>query len=315
VTAFPESDAPGRQEHTPLFSVVIATYNYGHMIERTIASVLAQTCKDFELIVIDDGSTDDTRERLEQYGDRVRYHYKENGGQSSAYNLGADLAKGRFIYILDSDDGLFPDALESFASAIRLQGHEAGSCLYFGGYVSVSENGGEKVREGTDAPSDPYQRLHAFLTKRLIGLKNGSFVIPRDAFSVIRYPEHLRNNTDIVFLGQAVALYPAIQIHKLVLRSCDHELRVRKQLQKVVEAGTAPVETLFDPAIIPARLMRLKRLHLGMRLRSIARMYYLNEQYLDARSAYLKALLTSPRSMFDLASFRRFVMAWMRSMS
>lgn len=93
---------------SPTFSIVIATYNYGHLIERAIQSVLHQTHAPHEIIVVDDGSTDDTAERMRRYADRVRYVRKENEGQSSAYNLGALTASADFVYILDAETSSAP---------------------------------------------------------------------------------------------------------------------------------------------------------------------------------------------------------------
>jgi len=86
-------------------SVIIPTYNRSHLVKEAIESVLQQTYTDFEVLVIDDGSTDDTRSVVQQISDgRVRYYYKDNGGQSSARNLGLIKAKGKYIAYLDEDD-------------------------------------------------------------------------------------------------------------------------------------------------------------------------------------------------------------------
>ncbi|HPS02553.1 MAG TPA: glycosyltransferase [Candidatus Sumerlaeota bacterium] len=96
----------------PTVSVVIPTYNRAQIVLDTVDSVLAQTYRDFELIVVDDGSTDNTRETLQKYGDRIRYVYKENGGVSDALNYGINLAEGEWIGILGSDDTWLPQKLE-----------------------------------------------------------------------------------------------------------------------------------------------------------------------------------------------------------
>ena len=98
----------------PTVSVVIATYNYGRFLSEAIDSVLAQTFKDFEVIVVDDGSTDNTSEVILIYLSRHNFHYikKENGGQASAKNRGIDESKGEFIAFLDADDVWFPTKLE-----------------------------------------------------------------------------------------------------------------------------------------------------------------------------------------------------------
>jgi glycosyltransferase involved in cell wall biosynthesis len=95
----------------PKISVIIPTYNRVHLIKDAIESVFNQTYQDFELIIIDDGSTDSTKEVLAEYGERLQYIYQDNQGRSAARNHGIALAKGEFIAFLDSDDVWFPDKL------------------------------------------------------------------------------------------------------------------------------------------------------------------------------------------------------------
>ncbi|MBI5744855.1 MAG: glycosyltransferase [Elusimicrobia bacterium] len=101
------------------FSVIIGTYNYGRYIEEAVDSVLAQDFPrgEFELIVVDDGSTDDTALRLARYGRGVKYFYQENSGQASAFNTGLREASGEFVCLLDADDAWKPDKLKAAAAA------------------------------------------------------------------------------------------------------------------------------------------------------------------------------------------------------
>jgi len=96
----------------PLVSVVIPAHNSSRLISRAIDSVLSQTWTSVEVIVVDDGSTDDTLEVLGGYGPRICVLQKENGGPSSARNLGIANARGEFIAFLDSDDYWLPEKLE-----------------------------------------------------------------------------------------------------------------------------------------------------------------------------------------------------------
>lgn len=96
----------------PTISVIIHTYNNEKFIGETIESVLSQTYKDYEIIIVDDGSTDNTRAALLPYMDKIRYHYKENGGIASAKNAGIKLSKAKFIAFFDHDDLWVPDKLK-----------------------------------------------------------------------------------------------------------------------------------------------------------------------------------------------------------
>jgi glycosyltransferase involved in cell wall biosynthesis len=93
-------------------SVIIPTYNRASMVVEAVESVLAQEMTNLELIVINDGSTDDTEERLTTYGSRLKYHQQENSGVSAARNRGITLSTAPLIAFLDSDDLWFPSKLQ-----------------------------------------------------------------------------------------------------------------------------------------------------------------------------------------------------------
>lgn len=97
----------------PRVSVIVPTYNRAAYVVRAVESVLAQTVKDFEIIVVDDGSTDNTKDVLGQYQDKIRYIYQENKGPSAARNSGVLNARGEYIAFLDSDDRWLPDMLSA----------------------------------------------------------------------------------------------------------------------------------------------------------------------------------------------------------
>jgi glycosyltransferase involved in cell wall biosynthesis len=100
--------------NNPLVSVIIPTFNRSLYLEQAVMSVLRQTYKNLECIVVDDGSTDNTHEIINKLGSRdsrIKYFYKENGGVSSARNFGINKSKGEWIQFLDSDDWLNHDKI------------------------------------------------------------------------------------------------------------------------------------------------------------------------------------------------------------
>ena len=104
----------------PFFSVVIPVYNRADVFAMALQSVLDQTEQDFEIIVVDDGSTDDPKSAIDRYSDsRIRFLRQENKGGGAARNAGIDLARGRFIAFLDSDDWFLPTSSGDDASASR----------------------------------------------------------------------------------------------------------------------------------------------------------------------------------------------------
>lgn len=120
-------------------SVIIPTYNRRDYVQEAIDSVLAQTYTDYEIIVIDDGSTDDTGDVLPvRYGDRIHYEWQENQGESVARNRGIELAQGEYIAFLDSDDLWLPEKLAK--QVVFLETHpDAGSVICQG--IVIDESG------------------------------------------------------------------------------------------------------------------------------------------------------------------------------
>lgn len=104
----------------PFVSVIIPSYNRASVLEKSIRSVLEQTYSALEVIVVDDGSTDNTREVVDSIEDsRLRYFWQRNGGACVARNYGARQAKGEYIAFHDSDDVWHPDKLEKQMAAIQ----------------------------------------------------------------------------------------------------------------------------------------------------------------------------------------------------
>lgn len=101
------------------FSVVIPVYNRARFLRQAIDSVLSQTFTDFEVIAVDDGSTDESPEILRSYGSRIKVVRQENQGPEVARNTGVAVAQGEYIAFLDSDDFFFPHTLESYERVIQ----------------------------------------------------------------------------------------------------------------------------------------------------------------------------------------------------
>jgi len=96
-------------------SVLINNFNYARYLGQCIDSVLSQDYPDFEIVVVDDGSTDDSRQIIAAYGDRIVSVLKENGGQASSFNAGFAAASGDILFLLDADDAFLPGKLTRIA--------------------------------------------------------------------------------------------------------------------------------------------------------------------------------------------------------
>ena len=153
----------------PFFTIIIPTYNRAHTLRTPIDSILAQSCQDWELIIIDDGSTDDTRELVASYSDvRIRYVWQENQKESAARNHGIRLAEGEWVCFQDSDDEYLPNHLEILYNAIKE--HPDYKILKSG--LIIYENGQEIARTSTMSisPYDtfPYDGFHTVAFHRSV---------------------------------------------------------------------------------------------------------------------------------------------------
>ena len=121
------------------FSIIIPTYNRAGFIDKTIRYVLMQEYQNFEIIVVDDGSSDNTQQIVEAIDDaRLTYYKKENGERAKARNYGADLAKGDYVNFFDSDDSLYTNHL---TEAVKLIESNSNPEVFHLNYDSVDEQG------------------------------------------------------------------------------------------------------------------------------------------------------------------------------
>src|SRR5215204_3645209 len=136
-----EEQEAGRS--TPLVSVVIPCYNQAHFLGEAIESVLEQTYKNFEIVVVDDGSTDNTSEVASRYPDKVRLIRQDNKGLSGARNTGIRHSEGENLVFLDADDRLLPGALEAGLECFQQQPE----CAFVFGHFRYIGTDGSFLRE------------------------------------------------------------------------------------------------------------------------------------------------------------------------
>jgi glycosyltransferase involved in cell wall biosynthesis len=187
------------------FSVLIPVFNREDYIDQAIDSVLSQSFADYELIVVDDGSTDRTHDILTSYGDRIQVVRQKNQGPEVARNAGASRATGEYLAFLDSDDLFMPGALTTYDRIIRAFDAPAiilGSMVYFHHSRSFSS--------GPGPGGDAIEAVAAedFLAARSVqGMSNSKIVMRRSAFDSARARQR---GTAVVF---------PMEDHDLLLRA------------------------------------------------------------------------------------------------
>lgn len=150
----------------PLFTVFTPTYNRAHTLARVFNSLTTQTWRDFEWVLVDDGSTDGTPELVKDWATRAKfpiiYHRQVNSGKHVAINQGLTLARGAFFLIIDSDDGFTPDALERLVAAWDAVEDKT----HFTGVLTLSQTDGGVV-DGDLLPRSPMDSDALTLERRL----------------------------------------------------------------------------------------------------------------------------------------------------
>lgn len=178
------SAEPGPSDRC-LVSVIIPTYNSPEFLKAAISSVLAQTYTELEVVVVDDGSTDNTAEVVRQFESRVRYVYQSNAGTASARNTGIRSARGEVISFLDHDDLWLPGKLERQLPSLRLNESITESIDESVGMVFCGRQFFNTYTNKVTSshPAEAELRVHDFLGHATIALQ--SAIVPRPIFNVV----------------------------------------------------------------------------------------------------------------------------------
>ncbi len=239
------------QVQQPFFSVIIPTYNRSVAVRRAIGSVLAQHFTDWELLLIDDGSTDDTKEAIWAMDEpRLRYFFQKNQERSTARNAGIERAQGRYLCFLDSDDTYRPDHLSSLYSFLAAHDFPAGTVRT--GYALVYPDG--EQYEKAPAPVANSRQKRENILETPIGVQNCCF--QQQIMAQHHFPAAFHLWEDKHLLFRAAATHPFFQLTKpTVVVSADaapasrttvvaelrHQLACLEDLQRYHAATLAPL--------------------------------------------------------------------------
>ncbi len=205
----------------PAVSVIIPSYNRAGLLPRTLDSVLAQTFTDFEILVIDDASTDSTPEVMAGYRDEQRIRYlrqPENRGVGAARNYGLREARGAFIAFLDSDDEWFPDKLALQVARFRELGEDVG--LIYSGVESVLDDGARSI----ETPAYAGNIYREMLLKNVIHGGGSNAVIRREVVDRVGFfDERMPAIEDYDYWLRIAGRFRVDYVEKPLIRYYDHE--------------------------------------------------------------------------------------------
>jgi len=280
----------------PKVSVIIPTYNREKALGRAIDSVLEQTCGDFEIIVVDDGSTDGTREVVGAYRERVRYIYQENEGPSCARNRGIEASKAKYIAFLDSDDYY---ARENLLEKVNfLEANSESGWVYSDGQY-VDESGGFLERV-SDRHNFSRRRVEGDIFEELLYYRNfittPTVVVRREVLERTGgFDERLSAQEDYELWLRIAVKYPIHYIDKPLVFMTEHADSLSQDFSKWVCGNAVVVDKLerLIPHDFPGKDSFLKRAHAD-KYTFIGRDLVHKGEFSSAILAYLKAIRRLP---------------------
>lgn len=186
-----------------LITVIIPIYNVGTYVEATIKSLLAQSYKNIEIILVDDGSTDDSGGVCDKYAERdkrIKVIHKANGGVSSARNVGLEEAKGEYVAFVDGDDIVSADYIKSLYEMLKENDVDMSVQVYYNMFSAKKE---KSVTENIDR----VMSANEFMEFEILGCRDTSVYVKLYRLEIIqsyniRFDENITNLEDMLFLFQ-----------------------------------------------------------------------------------------------------------------
>jgi glycosyltransferase involved in cell wall biosynthesis len=292
----------------PAVSIVIASYNRAKYLGATIDSVLCQTFQDFEVIVVDDGSTDDTRQLVETYGSRVRYYFQANRGPSAARNLGVQNARGRWIAIQDSDDLSLPNHLATLYGYVTAK-PECALIFANGSYL-----GGQEHHRATIIPTEKSRRLAQqgvtlddIFEKSIVRLQ--ASLIAKSAYDALGgHDESLRICMDLDLAFRLFMNYPVKYLDEIVFQYRKHDGNIGRNEELRLTENIRVIEKLMRDYPVAADRLGRDRVarRLAYRYYRLAKGRWRKNQSAVAREALQQAIRLRPFAL----KYRLYQLQW-----
>ncbi len=270
-------------------SVVLPTYNRAHLVGRAIQSVLNQTHQDFEIIIVDDGSSDNTEEIVNNYTDvRIRYvRHQQNRGSGAARNTGIKLAKGEYIAFQDSDDEWLPQKLEMQIEAFKRASLEVG--VIYTDMLRIKE---DRIIEYWHSPRVAYEGLinPKVLDYQAVGIGIQSTLIKKECFIRIGFfDETLPRFIDLDLFIRLLKTYHFYHIKKPLVKYWATE-GISSNKKAEVIARKLLLEKYFENAINNKSFVAKQYSLIGCALQ-------LDGSFAEGRNYIIKAFKTKPLNM------------------
>jgi glycosyltransferase involved in cell wall biosynthesis len=290
--------------YLPLVSIIIPTYNYAGFLHRAIQSCLNQSYKAIEIIIIDDGSTDNTKEIVQSYGDKIIYIRQVNSGVSSARNNGLEHASGDFIAFLDADDYFTENAIE-IRLTVLIQNPDAGAVVTET-YSQKNESLSCKPGFKTDNKSDKF-----YEDLLLGGFPFGTCaVLMRSTIAKrFRFMNGISNGEDVVYFSKVFFTAPVCYITEPTAVTVWHGDSLRHNIDELKKQDISLAGIIFDDPFYGGAIEHLRKDYTANRHLELFRKLYLNGEKKIAREHYRKAIFLKHDRILKIDYLIKFIKA------
>ena len=276
------------QETNPFFTVVIPTYNRAHLLSGAINSLMNQSFNSWELLVVDDGSTDNTRSLVQSFTDkRIRYIYQDNAERSAARNNGIKQANGKYVCFLDSDDAYDSKHLEEVYQGIKNNNFKP--AIYVVNSLVIDRESGKKTSIHVKLGASDMETVF------LNSITPGQFITPAATIKSCGFNEKIRISEDTEILVRLVQQLPMniLEVNTLIYFKHDDN-SVNTDRYNAFKDRKETLSKLFEDIPEAQLSMDLRRRLLSNCYFGIFRYHKAQGNYLMKKWTMCKALLQYP---------------------
>lgn len=285
------------EQLNPFFSVILPTYNRAHSIANAIKSLLIQEFKNWELIIIDDGSSDNTKELVGNFDDlRIKYHYQNNTERSVARNNGFKVSKGKYICFLDSDDEYCANHLIAFYSFLEINSFPV--AMVFSNAMVIKDGicFNEPVAKLEKGDSLAYILQNSIIPDRVC--------LHAHILKEYQFNPQVNIGEDAILWAQLTSKYPLMHLNEATIKYHVHDDNSVNLKNNVYKSRLVGLRQLFKEESIKKRLTsKIKNEIISVCYYGMARHYELKRNFFKmSKNAILSILydLNSPQNKAKL---------------
>lgn len=287
----------------PLVSVIIPNYNYAKYVGEAIDSALNQTYENLEIIVVDDGSKDNSREILESYGDKIKVIFQENAGVSAARNNGVKNSNGKYIAFLDADDIWFSEKIAKQVNV--LEKNEDVGLVDVG--LEEFDNNGNIISSRLDGLSGWVSNEFLLLERSVVLGAASGMMLPRKVFDEVGgFDLNLLTSADWDFCYRVNRLYKIKFIPEVLIRYRNHGTNMHSNVKRMEREMFYGFEKAFSEN--SSDIQTIKQRSYSNLHKILAGSYFHNREYKDFIKHTFRSIYLYPKNLKYFIDFPKRVL-------